>query len=70
MTLKLLQRIALDNNIPDDVTIMSDSGWECNATNIRGVFCNRKEKIIVFTQDELDNKYVSDSNWQNVSFTK
>lgn len=36
--------------IPDDVKLKSDSGWECGATEMNGVFYNKKENVIVFTQ--------------------
>ena len=51
MTFGLLHEIIKQNNIPEDVKLMSDSGWECNATEMDGVYYNREENVIVFTQD-------------------
>lgn len=61
MTFKKLSQIIEENNIPDDVTLMSDSGWECCATHMNCVYYNRKDKTIVFTQcfDDDDEYYVS-----------
>ena len=50
MTVKELNRILTANNIPEDALLMSDSGWECGATDMDGVYYNSKENIIVFTQ--------------------
>ena len=37
-------------SISEDVKLKSDSGWECSATEMNGVFYNKKENLIVFTQ--------------------
>lgn len=61
MTFAELNKIIEDNNIPHDVKLMSDSGWECGATDMDGVYYNREKNEIVFTQqtqtidDWLDN---------------
>ena len=52
MTFATLQKIIADNDIPDDVHLMSDSGWECSATDMDGVYYNKRENTIVFTQEE------------------
>ena len=49
MTFEQLQKIISDNNIPHDVKLLSDSGWECGFTDMDGVFYNRKENHIIFT---------------------
>lgn len=36
--------------VSEDVKLKSDSGWECSATEMNGVFYNEKENLIVFTQ--------------------
>lgn len=59
MTFKKLQKIFRDNNIPENVVLMSDSGWECCATDMDGIYYNKKENVIVFTQ-RISSKY---SNW-------
>lgn len=50
MTFAELNKIIEDNNIPHDVKLMSDSGWECSATDMDGVYYNREKNEIVFTQ--------------------
>lgn len=50
MTFEYLSEIIRKYNIPHNVRMMSDSGWECDATDMNGVFYNEKENIIVFTQ--------------------
>ena len=50
MTVKELNRLLTANNIPEDAILMSDSGWECGASDMDGVYYNSKENIIVFTQ--------------------
>lgn len=51
MTFELLQKIIKDNNIPEDVVLRSNSGWECNATEMDGVWYHREDNVIHFTQD-------------------
>lgn len=63
LTFKKLRKIILKNNIPENVHLMSDSGWECNATEMNGILYNEKENIIVFKQDiEYLEEYYS--NWK------
>lgn len=58
MTFKQLESIIIENNIPEDVKLMSDSGWECGATDMDGVYYHEKDNIIVFTQySEYYNTY-------------
>lgn len=52
MTFELLSEIIQKNNIPADVHLLSDSGWECSETEMDGVWYNKKENIITFTQEE------------------
>jgi len=63
MIYKLLQQIIKENDIPEDVKLMSDSGWECDATEMDGIFYNKKENILVFTQDGHDDQY-----WENEDY--
>lgn len=65
MTFGLLNKIIEENNIPDDVTLMSDSGWECDATEMDGIYYNSESNIIVFTQyaSEFDS-YQKDNKWK------
>lgn len=68
MTFKILQKIIKDNNIPEDVHLLSDSGWECNETEMNGVYYNKSENEIVFTQhgDEYDRPYHESNEWKNI----
>lgn len=50
MTFELLNKIIAENNIPSNVKLLSNSGWECDATDMDGVYYNKKSNIIVFTQ--------------------
>lgn len=61
MTYKELKDIIEKNNIPENVKLQSDSGWECDPTDMDGVFYNKSKNIIIFTQgcwqsDEYFNK--------------
>lgn len=65
MTFKLLQKIISENNIPEDVHLMSDSGWECDATDMCGVYYNETYNIIVFTQGfSIERPYTDNPNWK------
>ena len=50
MTFKKLKDLIDKYNIPEDVILQSDSGWECNETEMDGVYYNPTENIIIFTQ--------------------
>lgn len=63
LTFEKLSNIIEKYNIPKDVHLMSDSGWECNATEMNGILYNEKENIIVFKQDiEYLEEYYN--NWK------
>lgn len=64
MTLQLLNELCEKNNIPKDVALLSDSGWECSETEMNGVWYNKDENTIIFTQqgDEYD-RYYCDDRW-------
>lgn len=51
MTYEQLKNIIEKNNIPEDVHLMSNSGWECCATEMDGVLWNPTYNEIHFTQD-------------------
>ena len=40
-----LFNIFKQNNIPNDAILMSDSGWECSASDMDGVYYNKLKKI-------------------------
>ena len=62
MTAGELINIFKQNNIPNDAILMSDSGWECFATDMDGVYYNKLENTVVFTQkiSKYDRYYGSD----------
>ena len=65
MTLCALKQICEKHNIPDDVTLMSDSGWECDSTHMDGVYYNEKDNVIVFTQYPTSyDYYFKEPDWK------
>lgn len=65
MTFKLLQKIIADNNIPEDVHLMSDSGWEYDPTEMCGVYYNEAANLIVFTQGfDTERPYSDNPKWK------
>ena len=64
MTVCELINIFKQNNIPNDAILMSDSGWECFATDMDGVYYNKLENTVVFTQEisKYDSYYKS-NDW-------
>lgn len=73
MTLEKLSEIMKEHNIPGDVRLMSDSGWECDATDMDGIFYNKKENILVFTQEGnanfMDEHYYN-GDWELLCGTR
>ena len=61
MTAGELFNIFRQNNIPNDALLMSDSGWEGSATDMDGVYYNKSENTVVFTQEisKYDSYYES-----------
>ena len=67
MKLNALLKLLEKHNIPDDVTLMSDSGWECCATEMDGVYYNSLENVIVFTQDMSNcDEYYGKLHWERL----
>lgn len=65
MTFELLSEIIEKNNIPKNVTLLSDSGWECCSTEMDGIYYNPKDNEIVFTQDGNEyESYHNDDEWK------
>lgn len=48
MTVSELFSIFKQNNIPNDATLMRDSGWKCSASDMDGVYYNKLKNIVVF----------------------
>ena len=64
MTFELLGKIVEENNIPKNVKLMSDSGWECWETKMDGIFYNKEKNTLMFTQegDKFDG-YLEKDGW-------
>lgn len=45
------------NQIPENASIESDSGWECGPSDCDRAFYNRKENRLVLTQLIGDSRY-------------
>ena len=50
MTLDKLKTLCAIHRIPSSVKLLSDSGWECDETEMDGVYYNRDKNVIIFTQ--------------------
>ena len=77
MTVELFKKIIKENHIPDDCALMSDSGWECCATNMNGIYYHPIRNEIVFTQggdsdretykeDEEYYEYIPSKGWKMI----
>lgn len=67
MTFSKLQKIIENNNIPTDVELKSDSGWECGPTDMDGVYYNQSLNEITFTQGETGHyRYDTDEKWKRL----
>lgn len=65
MTFEKLNKLFVKNNIPKNVKLMGDSGWECDATDMDGVWYNKQLNIVVFTQNYSKfGNYANDENWE------
>ena len=51
MTFEKLSKLIEKYNIPKNVHLLSDSGWECCETEMNGVYYNKEQNVIVFTQE-------------------
>jgi hypothetical protein len=61
MTYRELKEIIEKNDIPENVRIMSNSGWECGATPIEGIYYSKsKNEIHLVSIDEFEEEYVED----------
>lgn len=65
MTFRILNMMIKGRHIPEDVKLMSDSGWECGATNCGAAYYNKDTNTIVFTQraNERDGYWGKDE-WE------
>lgn len=51
MTFEELENIIIRNNIPKNVTLLSDSGWECWETDMDGIYYDETKNELIFTQN-------------------
>lgn len=51
MTFAELEKRIEKYNVPKDVKLRSDSGWECSDTDMDGLYYNKEQNILYFTQD-------------------
>lgn len=65
MTIEKFLKIIHENNIPINAILQSDSGWECDPTDMDRIYYNRNENLLIFTQ-EIDTKYISDRNFKKI----
>lgn len=64
MTFQKLNDLITQHNIPTDVKLLSDSGWECDATEMDGIYFNKRSNTIIFTQNLSEfNPYHKDKEW-------
>lgn len=65
MTYKELKEIFTKNNIPENAHLMSDSGWECCATDMDGIYYNEESNTIVFRQHikRYESHYTKKRGW-------
>lgn len=58
MTFEELNNLIEKHNIPKNVRLMSDSGWECGATDMDGVYYFKDINTIIFTQGSKYDDYL------------
>lgn len=63
MTFKELQERIKKYNIPEDVHFLSNSGWEVSATEMNGLWYNKTENELHFTQDFDEWEYEDDDDF-------
>ena len=55
------QMISILEQVPSDTFVLSDSGWECDATSCARAFYNKNDNLIVFTQYDGNDYNTNDS---------
>lgn len=69
---KLLNLI---KDLPKDAVVMSDSEWECDATDCDGVYYSKEINTLVLTQGYGEKEYdghskAEASDWETLSYIK
>jgi len=55
MTYKELKSLIENNNIPENVVLMSNSGWECGATSVEVCYYSPSKNELHLVQNVLDS---------------
>lgn len=64
MTVNELLNVFKQYNISNNAILVSDSGWECSATNMDGVYYDKAGNTVVFTQEfNKYDKYYNSPYW-------
>ena len=66
MTISDILTIIGRNNIPYNAKIESDSGWECGATAVDGVYYNKCTNTIVLVRRCTERSYHEDPDWVSI----
>ena len=65
MELEQLKCLCKKYNIPNDVILQSDTGWECGYSDLILIAYNEKEKRIVFLSDTTStDDYYHTKDWK------
>lgn len=57
ITVGVLIELLTSNGIDPKAAIMTDSGWECDETEVDAIYYNSKTNVLMLTR-ELGNEYV------------
>ena len=63
LTLDSLIKLCEKHNIPKDVELYSDSGWECSASPMNEAFYNQKRNVLVFTTENFPYEDPNCEDW-------
>lgn len=59
MTFEELNNLIEKHNVPRDVKLISNSGWECGPTEMDGVYYFKEDNSIIFTQGSEHDDYLN-----------
>lgn len=62
ITVGSLIGITVTCGVPSDAAIMTDSGWECDATEVNLVYYNAKTKVLMLTREYGNYEQYADSD--------
>lgn len=63
MNVNILISFLIRNDIPLDAEIMTDSGWECDATEVDMIYYNSKTNVVVLTRNCQRHNYRDNNDW-------